>query len=123
MTAKDDIQPEKLPPTPRAAYYYNLRVYLQIVTWESMGEISLDPLEWGWELNENSLVPIMTNLDPEPSHLCQFVICKCKIENRRPKIICSCRKHGLRCVSSCREISCENSDVRHLIFISSLCSN
>ena len=49
MTAKDDILTEKLPPTPRAAYYHSLRVHLQVVTWESMGEIDLDPLEWGLE--------------------------------------------------------------------------
>ena len=122
MTAKGHILPEKLPPTPRAAYYDSLRVHLQVVTWESMGEINLDPLEWGWKLNENSLVPITTDLDPAPSHLLQFVRCKCKAENRRCSTsICSCRKHGLKCVSSCgtcRGKSCENNDVRDLNFIS-----
>ena len=122
MTAKGDILPEKLPPTPRAAYYHSLRVHLQFVTWESMGEINLDLLDWGWKLNGNSLVPIMTDLDPAPSHLLQFVRCKCKAENRRCSTsICSCRKHGLKCVSSCgtcRGKSCENNDVRDLIFIS-----
>ena len=49
MTAKDDILPDELPPTPRAAYYHSLRVHLQVVTWESMGEIDLDPSEWGLE--------------------------------------------------------------------------
>ena len=87
-----------------------------------MGEINLDPLEWGWKLNENSLVPIMTDLDPAPSHLLQFVRCKCKAENRRCSTsICSCRKHGLKFVSSygtCRGKSCENNDVRDLNFIS-----
>ena len=121
MTAKGDILPEKLPPTPRAGYYDSLRVHLQVVTWESRGEINLDPLEWGWKLNENSLVPIMTDLDPAPSHLIQFARCKCKAENRRRSTsICSCRKHGLKCVSSCgtcRGKSCENNDVRDLNFI------
>ena len=61
-----------------------------------MGEINYDPLEWGWKLNENSLAPIMTNLDPSPSYLPQCVSCKCKAENRRCSTsICSCRKHGL----------------------------
>ena len=109
MTAKGDILPEKLPPTLRAAYYHSLRVHLQVVTWESVGEINLDLLDWGWKLNGNSLVPIMTDLDPAPSHLLQFVRCKCKAEN------------GLKCVSSCgtcRRKSCENNDVSDLIFIS-----
>ena len=116
MTAKGDTLPERLPPIPRAAYYDNLRVYIQ-----SMGEINYAPLEWGWKLNENSLAPIMTNLDPSASYLPQCVICKCKAENRRcSKSICSCRKHRLKCVSSCgtcRGKSCENN-VRDLFFIS-----
>ena len=126
MTTKDNILPEKLPPTPRAAYYHGLRVHLQVVTWESTGEIDLDPLEWGWKLNENwYLVPIMTDLDPAPSHLLQFVRCRCKAENRRCSTsICSCRTHGLKCVSSCgtcRRKSCENkkneTSILFLIFI------
>ena len=52
MTAK----PEKLPPTAIAAYCRSLRVHLQVVTWESMGEINLDPLEWGWKLSQNSVI-------------------------------------------------------------------
>ena len=69
MTAKKDILLEMLPPTPRASYYHSLRVYLQVVTWESMGEINFDPREWGWKRNENSLVPIIIDLDPKPLHL------------------------------------------------------
>ena len=64
----------------------------------------------------------MTDLDPAPSHLHQFVRCKCKAENRRCSTsICSCRKHGLKCVSFCRTCrgkSSEYNDVRDLIFIS-----
>ena len=90
-----------------------------------MGEINLDPLEWGWKPNKNSLVPIMRDLDPAPSHLLQLVRCKCKAENRRPSTsICSCRKHRLKCVLSCgacRAKSCENNDVRDLNFISHFC--
>ena len=53
----------------------------------------------------------------------QFVRCKCRTENRRCSTsICSCRKHGLKCVSSCgtciRGKSCKNNDVKDLIFIS-----
>ena len=101
MTTKGDTLPGKLPPTPRAAYYHSLRVHLQAMTWESMGEINLDLLEWSWKLNENSLVPIMADLDPAPSHLLQFVRCKCKTKKRCSTSLYSCHKHGLKCVSSC----------------------
>ena len=82
MTSKGDILFEKLPPTLRAVYYHSLRVDLQVVTCESMGYINLDSLEWVWKLNENSLAPIMTDLDLAPSHLLQFVRCKYKAENK-----------------------------------------
>ena len=118
MTARGDILPENLPPSPSAAFYHSLRVHLQVIIWESMEEINLDPLEWGWKINEDSLVPIMTDMDPASAHLLQFIRCKCKTENRRcATMICSCRKHGLKCVSSCgtcRGESCENSDVSEL---------
>ena len=122
MTAKGDVLPEKLPPPARAAYYHSLRVHLHVVTQESVGEINLDTLEWGWKINENSLVLIISDLDPAPSHLLQFIRCKSKTENRRCSTsICSCRRHRLKRVSSCatcRGKSYENSDVRDLIFIS-----
>ena len=122
MTAKGDTRPEKLPSTPRAAYCNSLRVHLQVVTWESMVEINLDPLEWGWKLSKTSLVPIMTDRDPAPSNLLQFVRCKCKAENRRCSTsICFCCKQGLKCVLSCgtcRRKSFENKDVKDLNFIS-----
>ena len=35
--------------------------------------MNYDPLEWGWKLDENSLAPIMTTLDPSPSYLYQRV--------------------------------------------------
>ncbi|KAG1677302.1 hypothetical protein GQR58_013964 [Nymphon striatum] len=48
-TSKKQLQPEKLPPTKRAAWFHNLRVYHQICHWKSLkGE--KDPLEWGWKM-------------------------------------------------------------------------
>ena len=71
---------------------------------------------------EYFLVPIITDLYLAPSHLLQFVRCKCKTKNRRSSTsLCSFRKHGLKCVSSCgtcRGVSCEHSDIRDLILIS-----
>ena len=79
MTAKGDILPEKLPPTPRASYYHSLRVHLQVVTWESMGGINLDLLGWGWKVNVNSLVPIMIDLDP--GTITSTPVCKMQVQD------------------------------------------
>ena len=35
MAAKGEINPGRLPPTGRAAYYHTLRVHLQIMIWET----------------------------------------------------------------------------------------
>ncbi|XP_066924439.1 uncharacterized protein [Clytia hemisphaerica] len=44
------IEPEKLPPSERSAYYHGLRVHLQIMQWLLMDEddTTFKPIEWGW---------------------------------------------------------------------------
>jgi len=54
-------QPERLPPTERAAFYHILRVHLQVITWVNLTADELDPTLWGWKLEDNRLAPIMTN--------------------------------------------------------------
>ena len=64
LAGKGTIVPEKLPPTEDAAYYHGLRVHHQIMTWSLLEENTrFDPLNWGWEVNNGSLVPITTRLD------------------------------------------------------------
>ena len=115
MAARGELQPEKLPPTERAAFYHCLRVHLQILTWETLGDVLLNPLEWGWKLDTSSLCPVMTDIEVAPSDILKFIRCKCKSETRRcESALCSCRRHGLKCVSSCggcRGQSCANSEV------------
>ena len=75
---------------------------------------SLNPLLWGWKLDGSKLQPIMTDLEPAPESLLKFVRCKCKLSTTNPcgSNICSCRKHGLKCVTACgdcRGESCTNA--------------
>ena len=51
MTENGVLEPQKVAPTDRAAYYHRLRVYLQIILWKLLDckEIQLDPQEWGWQ--------------------------------------------------------------------------
>jgi len=43
------IDPQKLPPTARAARYHSLRVHLQVILWKELAVsiCSLNPLSWG----------------------------------------------------------------------------
>ena len=46
-TSKVQLQPERLPPPERAAYFHILRVHLQIVIWKYLGRVQIDPRDWG----------------------------------------------------------------------------
>ncbi|KAG1653060.1 Ubiquitin-associated domain-containing protein 2 [Nymphon striatum] len=59
-TSKKQLQPEKLPPTKRASWFHSLRVYHQICHWKSLKD-EKDPLEWGWEMEDGKMSPIMTD--------------------------------------------------------------
>ena len=64
----------------------------------------LEATDWGWEEQDNKLIPIMTDMPPAPQSLLE----RCA-SNR-----CTCRKHGLECCPMCGECkgtSCLNSPV------------
>ena len=79
-----DLDPQKLPPTERAAFYHSLRVYLQIMLWKRLlnEHDDLDPQQWGWRLDRDVLRPIMSDLDAAPDSLLKFVRCKCKLTSK-----------------------------------------
>ena len=115
-TSKVQLQPERLPPTERAAYFHFLRVHLQIVIWKYLGRVQIDPRYLGWEVKGSMFSPIVTDLEPAPEELLRIVRCKCKLLPKRPcnSNICSCRKNGLTCVTTaccnCRGTECYNPD-------------
>ena len=84
VASAKNIDPQKLPPTARAAYYHSLRVHLQVILWKELTTDSLDPLIWGWKLDNSKLQPIMTDLEPAPESLLKFVRCKCKLSTANP---------------------------------------
>lgn len=92
-------QPEKLPPTERAAYFHILCVHLQAVRWKNLNDCDLDPLAWGWKLTDGQYMPIMTDLAAAPDDILNIVRCKCKTSC--VSHLCSCRKNSLMCVSAC----------------------
>ncbi len=55
-------------------------------------------------------MPILTDIDPAPDKLLNFVQCKCKVSSRNPcgTNLCSCRKNKLKCLSACGDCRGEN---------------
>ena len=109
------LDPQKLPPTERAAYYHSLRVRLQVIIWKKLTSNDLDPKQWGWKLDSTALIPIMTDLNAAPESLLKFVRCRCKLSSKNPcgTNMCSCRKNGLKCVTACEDCrgeSCKNAE-------------
>ena len=106
------IEPQKLPPTERAAHFHSLRVHLQVILWKKLAheDLCLDPQQWGWKLDGTTLSPVMTDIAAAPETLLQFVRCKCKLSSRNPcgTNICSCQKNGLKCVTACGDCRGEN---------------
>ena len=106
--AKSFVTPERLPPTKSATTFHCFRVYYQILVWMGF-ESDLDPLDWGWRLEDGRMVPIMTAMDAAPDNLLKMVHCNCITGCSTAR--CSCRKSGLACSSvcgSCQVTSCDN---------------
>ena len=102
--SKKRFEPHHLPPTDRAAFYHGLRTHLQIMKWMLVDEEEeLSPSDWGWKENNGCLLPVTTDLDVAPVLLKKVIRCKCKTTGKNfcGTNLCSCRKHGLPCLSSC----------------------
>ena len=107
------LVPEALPPTERATYYHALRVHYQVAQWKCLDLDVLDPCEWGWFNNNGKLYPVMTDQEPAPAFLLNFIRCNCKLTSKNTcgTNMCSCRRNGLKCVRACgdcRGINCHN---------------
>ena len=48
-SSKSSLDPQKLPPTARAAYFHSLRVHLQVALWKALGNNAWYPEQWGWK--------------------------------------------------------------------------
>lgn len=114
MSATGSLQPEKLPPTPDAAYYHCLRIHLQIVEWKSLKTVNLEPTDSGWKKDNQVFVPVSTKKEAGPQDILKVVRFKCKSTSRNQcgTALCTCRKNGLKCVAACGDchgIDCRNA--------------
>jgi hypothetical protein len=66
-----------------------------------------DPTGYGWELEGDELVPIMTDDLPAPVGLVELSMCSCKGSCQTNR--CSCYKSGWVCTGMCKCLDvCEN---------------
>lgn len=108
-------RPERLPPTESAAHMHSYRVHLQVMQWKLLTtNVNVRADDWGWQLVDGQYMPVATNMDVAPPDILNVVRCKCSAETANPcnTQVCSCRKHGLQCVSACKNcigIACCNA--------------
>ena len=75
--------------------------------WIGMENI-MDPVKWGWKLEANQLLPIMSTTRVAPENLLKMIHCNCTAACTTSR--CSCRKYGLPCTSACGRCQLESCD-------------
>ena len=110
MNEKNKLNPSSLCPTKRAIHFHSLRVYLQIRRWDSLDEQILHAPSWGFHPQRNGLKPIKTDLEAAPGIVLNVIRCNCKLTSRNTcsTMLCSCKKHGLPCVTACGDCQGKN---------------
>ena len=112
-TSKKAVQPSNLPPTASAAKFHSMRTYYQTYLWMNLAEepnSGLDPTSWVWEKKHGALLPILSDMPVAPEDLLNVIHCSCKAGCATS--LCTCRKHGLVCATSCTDCrgdNCSNS--------------
>lgn len=102
---------ETLPPSEGAAKEHAFRTYYQLQLW--LGNINLNPTQWGWKVVNNQLVPIESQDPPMPENLLKQISCGCKTGCNTN--LCTCRKHGLECsdlCANCSDAACSNITIK-----------
>ena len=113
-SATSFVPPERLPPTASSTKYHCLRTYYQIMVWMEK-EQGMDVQKWGWNLEDNNLIPVMTEMNAAPDNLLKMIHCNCR---KGCTLRCSCRKYGLPCHAGCglcQTDTCDNPYNNQLI--------
>ena len=91
------FQLQNLPPTSDAARFHSYRAYYAVQEW--LGEAQdVELTEWGWELLDGILNPVMSSKAGAPESVLLIISCGCKMARGKR---CKCRKNGLYCTAMC----------------------
>ena len=86
-----------LPPTSAAAKYHSYRAYYAVQEWlGNTGDIA--PVDWGWEVQDGMLSPVLNDEAVAPDNVLKIVSCGCQTDCGKR---CKCRKAGLLCTAMC----------------------
>ena len=81
LFTKKQLEAEKLPPTKNAFKCHLSHAHFQLLIWSSACYYRVDyvdPLHYGWQLEDDKLVTIMTDLNIAPLEVVELVACKCR---------------------------------------------
>ena len=105
-----------LPPTQAALRETIMRAHYQVMVWNSdtvPAPYLPSPQNYGWRLDGDQWLPVMTSLPPAPEAVIHLVKCSC-VKDRCSSNRCQCRKAGLNCTDLCgcsdSGSLCENSN-------------
>lgn len=106
-----NVQSQQLPPTSAALKQHIRRANYQAYIWRHAlhPETNVSPENQGWELRDDHLEIVWTDLLPAPEAVMELVCCGCKgvCQTRR----CSCVRNGLPCTDACAcNDQCVNSN-------------
>lgn len=109
MFKKSFAESEKLPPTKGALEQHIKRAHYQAMVWyhDGVAKPKLpEALNYGWTIENNLYLPVVTHLPPAPKAVLELVRCKCVKESCRTAR-CSCKRANVVCTEMCM---CEASD-------------
>ena len=106
-SAKAFVTPERLPPTSPATSFHSQRVYFQTMVWMGMAN-EMNPIEWGWKMESDELIPVMTDKNAAPDKILKVIHCNCSGGCKSAQ--CSCRRYGLPCTAACGPCKVDNCD-------------
>ena len=92
VSASSFVTPERLPPTESATKLHCRRAYYQVMVWAGKDE-GMDPKNWGWFLQDNRLVLLMSTMNAAPDNMLKIIHCNCSTAGKTLR--CSCRRYGL----------------------------
>ena len=73
--------------------------------WMGMAD-GMEVTEWGWNCQDNSLIPVMLDCNPAPEALLKMIHCNCSTGHSTLRY--SCRKQGLNCSQACGRCQDDN---------------
>ena len=101
-----------LPPTMSALKYKIFRAHFVCMVLKRSHlpfQYLPDAINYGWEQNEMSLDPIMTDNLPAPIALIELSMCKCQTGCKTKR--CKCLKNDLVCTDMCKCRDCKNDGI------------